>query len=76
MMIYQVVFRRSGRHVETVYWNGPLHETQKLARIIAFDWAADTFLITDFDGGGAEVYSEQGPFDGVRESDAAERGVH
>ena len=66
IMIYQVVFQRSGCDVETVYWSGPLHETQKIARTIAFNWAADTFLIIDFDDTGAKIYSERGPFDGAR----------
>ena len=49
-MTYQVVFQRAGRERETLYWNGSLDETQRLARTIASEWESDRFLIVEFDG--------------------------
>ena len=61
-MTYQVVFLRSGRDMETLYWNATLCEIKKLARTIALERGADRFQIIEFDDGGAEIYSEQRPF--------------
>ena len=63
-MIYQVVLRRRGRDVGTLFWDGPLCETKKLARVVALQREADIFLVTEVDDSGAVVYSEQRPFDG------------
>ena len=46
---YQVVFRREGHNIETIYWTGSLEETRELARRIAITLAADDFRIIEFD---------------------------
>jgi hypothetical protein len=69
---YQIVFRRNGYEVETLYWAGPLEETQQLARKLALKLDADLFRIIDISGSGAEVCSEQRPFgDGCEGGSAA-----
>ena len=63
LMGYQVVFRRNGRDVETVYWTGSLDETLRLARKLTVACEADAFRIIEFTGNrGAEVCSEERPF--------------
>jgi hypothetical protein len=57
---YRVVFQKDGRDIGTLYWNGLLAETQRLARRVAIKGDADAFRISDFTG--AEVSSEQRPF--------------
>jgi len=74
-MSYQVVFQRNGRTRETLYWNGSLDETQELARTIALNPDIDRFLIVEFHGNAAEVYSERNPFGGVTSEPARSR-VH
>ena len=48
--------------METLYWNGSLDETKRLARTIAVERGAEMFLVIECDGSGAVVYSEQHPF--------------
>ena len=45
---YQVVFRRRGRDIETLYWRGSLAEVRELARDIAHKCGADDFRIFEF----------------------------
>ena len=59
-MSYRVVVQKDGRDIGTLYWNGSLEETQRLARQIAIKYDADAFRI--FDSSDAEVGSEKRPF--------------
>ena len=59
-MRYRVVIQKDGRDVGTLYWNGSLEETKRLARQIAVKREADAFRI--FDSSDAEVGSEKRPF--------------
>ena len=60
MSCYRVVIQQDGRDIGTLYWNGPLEETQYLARQIAIKIDADAFRISDLTD--AEVGSEKRPF--------------
>ena len=59
-MRYRVVIQKDGRDIGTLYWNGSLEETKRLARQIAVKREADAFRI--FDSSAAEVGSEKRPF--------------
>ena len=59
-MTYRVVFQKDGRDIGTLYWNGALEETQRLARQIATKGDADAFRVSDFTD--VEVCSEKRPF--------------
>lgn len=59
-MSYRVIIQKDGRDIGTLYWNGSLEETQRLAGQIAIKCEADAFRI--FDSTDAEVGSEKGPF--------------
>jgi hypothetical protein len=63
-MSYRVVIQMDGREIGTLYWNGSLEETQRLARQIAIKCEADAFRI--FGPTEAEVGSEKRPFQGQR----------
>jgi hypothetical protein len=58
-MAYRVVFRRHGRDIETLYWNGSLDETRDLARRISSQCEAEEFRRIDFTDTGAEIWSEE-----------------
>jgi hypothetical protein len=64
-MRYRVVIEKDGRNIQTIYWAGPLEETQWLARKMACKYTADGLRI--FELGGTEVCFEQRPFEGVSE---------
>jgi hypothetical protein len=59
-MSYRVIIEKDGRDIGTLYWNGSLEETQRLARQIAVKCEADAFRI--FDLSSVEVASEMRPF--------------
>lgn len=59
-MSYRVIFQRDGGDIGTLYWNGSLEETRRLATQIAIRCEADTFRILDSTD--AEVSSEKCPF--------------
>ena len=59
-MSYRVIIEKDGRDIGTLYWNGSLEETQRLARQIAVQCEADAFRIFDFLS--AEVAAEKRPF--------------
>jgi hypothetical protein len=44
----EVVFRREGYDVETLYWAGSMAEVRELAEEIAFRGGADTYRIVEF----------------------------
>lgn len=44
----EVVFKRQGYDVETLYWAGPMEEVRVLAEEIAFRVGADTYRIVEF----------------------------
>jgi hypothetical protein len=60
----EVVFKRGGCDVETLYWAGPLQEVRELAEEIAFRGGADTYRIVEFAGSpGGEHLSALEPSD-------------
>ena len=59
-MSYRVVFQKDGRDIGTLYWNGSLGETRRLATQIAINREVDAFRIFDLDD--AELGSEKRPF--------------
>jgi hypothetical protein len=63
-MSYRVVIEKDGRDIRTLYWNGSLEETQRLARQIGIKCEADVFRIFDF--ADVEVGSEKSPFQDQR----------
>jgi hypothetical protein len=65
-MTYRIVIEKDGLNIRRLYWAGPLQETRRLARKIAFKYAADGLRI--FELGGAEVCFEQGPLEASRKS--------
>jgi hypothetical protein len=68
----RIVIQKDGRDTGTLYWNGSLEETQRLARQIAINCEADAFRIFDFSG--VEVGSERRPFeDQMNETSAMRR---
>jgi hypothetical protein len=71
-MSYRAVFQKDGRDIGTLYWNGSLEETQRLARQIAIKCDADAFRISDFTD--AEVGLERRPFQDQRNDTSATRG--
>jgi hypothetical protein len=71
-MSYRAVFQKDGRHIGTLYWNGSLEETQRLARQIAIKCGADAFRISDFTD--AEVGLEKRPSEDQRNETSATRG--
>jgi hypothetical protein len=46
-MGYRVVFQSDGRDVQTLYWNGSLAETERMARQITLKCDVDAFRIFD-----------------------------
>ena len=46
-MSYKVSFQKNGREIETLYWNGSLEETRRLATQVAIECKADAFQIFD-----------------------------
>jgi hypothetical protein len=59
LMMYEAVLLRNGEEIQTLYWNGSLQETVKLARTIAVKCKADRFRIIEVADGGAEERSEE-----------------
>jgi hypothetical protein len=60
MSYYRVLIQKDGRDIGTLYWNGSLEETRRLATQIAIKCEGDAFRIFDFTD--AELASEKGPF--------------
>ena len=58
-MSYKVSFQKNGREIETLYWNGSLEETRRLATQVAIECKADAFQI--FDSTDAETPLETHP---------------
>ena len=61
-MSYYVVFQKDERDVGTLYWNGSLAETHRLARQITIKGLADSFRISELTEGGSEKrpFQDQG----------------
>ena len=58
-MSYMVSFQKNGHEIETLYWNGSLEETRRLATQVAIECKADAFQI--FDSTDAETPLETHP---------------
>jgi hypothetical protein len=63
-MGYWVVFRKDGRDIGTLCWNGSLEETHSLAKQIAIKTDADGFQISELTD--AEVDSVKRPIQDQR----------
>jgi len=58
-MSYRIVLQRNGHDIGTLYWNGSLEETRRLATHIAIECEVDAYEIFDFTD--AEATSEERP---------------